>query len=157
MSKHQHAKDLYLAGNNIATIAELLGISRTSIYAYKKKDQGRGMDWDDMRFLKATDANDAQRKEEQFVALLIFQFEKALDNMEAMDDAEPEKKLAIISKHIDTYYKLKKQQSNPKVSKASIAKDVLHKISEVALEKEATAVIQFLSTHADQIVSTVIA
>jgi len=157
MSKHQHAKDLYLSGSKIATIAELLGISRTAIYSYKKKDHARGMDWDDMRFLKATDANDAQKKEEQFVALLIFQFEKALDNMDAMDDASPEKKLAIISKHIDTYYKLKKQQNNPKVSKAAIAKDVLHKLSEVALQKEATAVIRFLSTHADEIVSAVIA
>lgn len=150
---HSQAKALYINGKGMSEIAALLGISRTSIYSYKRKDKTKGMDWNELRFLKATDATDAQKQEEQFVALLIVQFERALDDL---DDMEPDKKIAVISKHIDTYYKLKKQQGNPKVSKAEVAKTVLHTISEIALEKEAAAVIQFLSSHADQIVSAVL-
>ncbi|MBL4774478.1 MAG: DUF1804 family protein [Mariprofundus sp.] len=147
------AKELYLKGHSVSQIATMLGLSRTTIYGYKSKSKAHGIDWDDLRFLKATDSDDAQKQEEQFVALLIFQFERAID---ALDDLDAEKKIALISKHIETYYKLKKQQGNPKVNKAEVAKIVLHKISEIALQQEATAVIHFLSDHADQIVSAVL-
>lgn len=155
MSAHTHiqAKALYAAGKSISDIALLLGLTRTTIYSYKAKAKTQGVDWDELRFLKATDASDAQKQEEQFVALLIFQFEQALDELDSLD---AEKKIGLISKHIDTYYKLKKQQGNVKVSKAEVAKDVLHRISAIALDKEATEVIQFLSTHADHIVSKVL-
>ena len=150
---HSQAKALYINGKNITDIAAALGVSRATVYAYKNKDKKNGVDWDELRFIKATDSDDAQKQEEQFVALLIFQFEKALDGL---DDLPADKKIALISKHIDTYYKLKKQQGNVKVSKAEVAKSVLKTVSQIALEKEATAVIHFLADHADQIVSAVV-
>lgn len=153
MNNHQQSKDLYIKGNSITTIAALLGISRTSVYGYKNSDKANNVDWDELKFLKATDSNDAQRNEEDFVALLIHTFEKAL---EALNDSEPDVQIETISKHIATYYKLKQQRDNVKVNKADIAKLVLTEISKIALAKEATSVIQFLSANADEIVSTVI-
>jgi len=153
MNNHQQSKDLYIKGNSITAIAALLGISRTSVYGYKNSDKAKNIDWDELKFLKATDSNDAQRNEEDFVALLIHTFEKALEDL---NESEPNVQIETISKHIATYYKLKQQRDNVKVNKADIAKLVLTEISKIALAKEATVVIQFLSANADEIVSTVI-
>ena len=153
MNNHQQSKDLYIKGNSITVIASLLGISRTSVYGYINKDKAQNIDWDELKFLKATDSNDAQRNEEDFVALLIHTFEKAL---EELNNSDPDVQIETIAKHIATYYKLKQQRDNVKVNKADIAKLVLTELSRIALTKEATSVIQFLSANADEIVSTVI-
>ncbi len=150
---HAQAKELYLSGKNVTDIASGLGVSRTTIYSYKNKDKEAGIDWDELKFLKATDSGEAQKNEEDFVALLIFQFENAL---EKLNEKEPEEQVKVISQYINTYYKLKQQKENPKVSKAEVAKSVLKQVSQIALDKQATSVISFLSDHADQIVSAVI-
>lgn len=153
MNNHQQSKDLYIKGSSVTTIASLLGISRTTIYGYKNSDKSKGIDWDELKFLKATDSNDAQRNEEDFVALLIHTFESALEDL---NNSEPNVQIETISKHIATYYKLKQQRDNVKVNKADVAKAVLTEVSRIALDKQATDVIAFLSENADQIVSTVI-
>lgn len=147
------AKPLYISGQSIAQIATTLGFSRATVYNWKNADKAAGVDWDELRFLKATDASEAQRNEEDFVALLIHQFESALEKLNGLD---PEQQVKTLSQYIATYYKLKQQRANPKVSKAEVAKRVLQEISAIALAKEATAVIHFLSDHADEIVTTVI-
>ena len=153
MSKQIHAKSLFIEGKTITEIATLLGVSRTSIYTYKNNDKANGTDWDELKFLKATDQSDAIKSEQDFVALLIHQFESSLDKL---NNAEPVEQIEVISKHINTYYKLKQQRENPKVNKADIAKQVLQQISDIALKKEDMNVIQFLSDHADEVVMTVI-
>ena len=153
MSNHLYAKDLYVKGKSITDIAAMLNISRTAIYSYKNADKAKGIDWDELRFLQATDNADATRNEEDFVALLIHSFEQALDDLNA---SEPKVQIETISKHINTYYKLKQQRENIKVNKADIAKLILTELSDIALEKQADNVIEFLATHADQIVTTVI-
>jgi len=153
MNNHQQSKNLFIKGNSITTIADLLGLSRTSVYSYKNTDLANGIDWNELKFLKATDSADAQKNEEDFVALLIHSFEKALDQL---NQSEPDVQIETIAKHIAVYYKLKQQRDNVKVNKADIAKLVLTELSGVALAKECTAVIRFLSDHADEIVSTVI-
>ncbi len=153
MSNHQQSKDLYIKGNSITTIAALLGLSRTSVYGYKNGDKAKGVDWDELKFLKATDSGDAQRNEEDFVALLIHTFEKALEDL---NNSDPNVQIETIAKHINTYYKLKQQRENVKVNKADMAKLILIELSKIALAKECTSVIQFLSTNADEVVSIVI-
>ena len=153
MTNHQHAKALYCQGQSVTDIANALSVSRTAVYGYKKKDKGLGVDWDSLRFIKATDTTDAQRNEQDFVALLIFNFEQALDKVNRL---EPDAQLKELTKYASTYYKLKMQRENPKVNKADLAKDVLHQLSQIALHQQADCVIEFLATHADAIVSAVI-
>jgi len=155
MTHHFNAKSLYVDNNKSVTeIAAALDISRTSVYAYKNKDLANGIDWDDLRFLKATDASDAQRSEEDFLALLIHNFEQALEKLNKCED--PAEQVATLSKYAGIYYKIKQQRDNPKVNKAGLAKAILERLSQIALDKEATAVIDFLSQHADQIVKAAI-
>lgn len=150
MSNHQLAKSLYVNdGKNPTDISAALGVSRTTVYAYKNKDLANGVDWDELRFLKATDTKDAERNEEEFLALLIFNFEQTLNKL---NDLEPIEQVEVLSKYANQYYKLKNQRDNPKVTKAEVAKKVLQRLSELALDKEDSAVITFLSRHADQIV-----
>lgn len=150
MSNHQLAKSLYVNdGKNPTDISAALGVSRTTVYAYKNKDLANGIDWDELRFLKATDTKDAEKSEEEFLALLIFNFEQALNKLNDLDSIE---QVDVLSKYANQYYKLKNQRDNPKVTKAEVAKKVLQRLSELALDKEDSAVITFLSRHADQIV-----
>ena len=147
------AKALYCQGRPIAEIATTLGVSRATVYAWKHKDRDRGVDWDTLRFVKATDSADARHQEQDFVALLIYNFETALDQISAL---EPGQQLKELTRYASTYYKLKLQRDNPSVNKADIAKQVLHDLARLALAHEASAVVQFLSDHADAIVSAVI-
>lgn len=153
MTKHEQAKRLYIEGRSITDIATSLNVSRTAIYSYKKNDFNKGANWDELRFIKATDATDAQRNEEDFLALLIFNFEQALQKL---NDNEPADQVAILSKYATMYYKLKQQKDNPKINKTSIVKSVLHSISDIALAKEDHAVIAFLSSNADHIIKAAI-
>ncbi len=152
-ANHRAAKDMYCSGKSVTDIANAIGVSRTAVYSYKNKDKAAGMDWDSLRFIKATDNSDAAKNEQDFVAMLIFNFEQALDKVNNLD---PEAQLKELTKYASTYYKLKMQRENPKVNKADLAKDVLHSLSQIALNQQATCVIEFLSTHADAIVSAVI-
>ena len=145
------AKNLFIEGYTISSIATMLNLSRTAIYAYKKADKAKGIIWEDARFLKATDSKDAQAEEENFVALLIFSFEKALKKLD--EEVPADEQIDIICKYINTYYKIKQQGTNPKVSKAHVAKAVIERISFIALEQEAEGVITFLSDHSDDIVA----
>ena len=150
MSNHQLAKSLYINdGKSVTDIAAALGIARTTVYTYKNKDLANGVDWGELRFLKATDTRDAERNEEDFLALLIVNFEQALNKL---NDLEPIAQVEVLSKYANQYYKLKNQRDNPKVTKADVAKKILQQLGELALDKEDSAVITFLSDHADQII-----
>lgn len=153
MTNHEHAKSLYCQRTPISDIAQILGVSRTTIYAYKNKDLARGIDWDNLRFIKATDSKAAERNEQDFLAVLIGRFETSLD---VINQLEPDKQLKELTQYANTYYKLKMQRDNPKVNKADVAKQVLHTLSSIALEHQSECVIEFLSTHADEIVNAVI-
>ena len=153
MSNHQQAKTLYCQGKSVSDIATALGLSRTAIYSYKNKDLKQGVDWDILRFIKATDTDDAQRNEQDFVALLIYNFEAALDKINAL---EPDQQLKELTQYANTYYKLKMQRDNPKINKADLAKLVLHQLSQLALAQSADSVIRFLADNADAIVTAVI-
>ena len=152
MSYHKQIKELYIKGRNVSQISGLLGITRGIIYFHKTKDMKNNIDWDELKLLKATDPEDAQRNEEGFVALLIHTFENSLEDL---NKSEPHVQIETIAKHIDTYYKLKQQKNNVKVNKAEMAKLILMELAKIALEKKAMAVIEFLSAHREQIVSTV--
>lgn len=152
MSKEQ-AKSLFVAGESITSISTVLGLSRATIYSYKKKDLDAGTDWDELKFIKATDKADAITSEQEFVATLINQFERAL---EGLDDVEPQKRVEILSKYVGTYYKLKQQKDNIKVNQADIVKSTIQTLSALALSHKAHEVIQFLAEHAETIVSEVL-
>ncbi len=152
MSKEQ-AKALFVSGESITSIATVLGISRSTVYAYKERDLKAGIDWDELKFIKATDRADAITNEQEFVATLINQFEKAL---EGLDELEPQKRVELLSKYVGTYYKLKQQKGNIKINQADVAKETIQILSELALMHKAHDVIQFLATHAETIVSEVL-
>ena len=147
------AKALYCQGLPVTEIATTLGVSRATIYAWRHKDRARGVDWGTLRFVKATDSADARRQEQDFVARLIYNFETALDQINAL---APGEQLKALTRYASTYYKLKLQRDKPSVNKADIAKQVLHELSSLALAHEASAVVGFLAEHADAIVSAVI-
>ena len=152
--KKELAKRYYIDENkSITDICVLVGRSRTTVHNYKNDDLENGIDWDELRLLKATDANGAKRTEAEFVALLIHSFETAL---KGLDTAQPEKQIVTVSKYINTYYKIKNQRDNPKVNAANVAKEILQHISKIALENKAVCVIEFLANNSDQIVSQII-
>ena len=153
MSNQQQAKTMYCQGKAVSAIATALRLSRTTIYAYKNKDLKHGVDWANLRFIKATDPADAQRKEQDFVALLIYNYETALDKINTL---APDQQLKELTQYANTYYKLKMQRDNPKINKADLAKLVLHQLSALALAQSADSVIRFLANNADAIVSAVI-
>lgn len=153
MSKELEAKSLFIAGESVTSIATVLGVSRATVYAYKKRDLESGVDWDELKFLKATDKADAITSEQEFVATLINQFEKALDGL---DEVEPQKRVEMLSKYVGTYYKLKQQKDNVKVNQADIVKETIQTLSRLALTHKAHDVIQFLADHAETIVSEVL-
>ncbi len=153
MSREQEAKALFIAGESISSISTVLGVSRATVYAYKKRDLETGVDWDELKFIKATDKADAITNEQEFVATLINQFEQAL---EGLDNVEPHKRVEILSKYVGTYYKLKQQKDNVKVNQADIVKSTIQTLSTLALSHKAHEVIQFLADHAETIVSEVL-
>lgn len=131
----------------------LMNLSRATIYNYKNQDIKNSIDWDELKFLHATDSTRTNKTEQEFIALLINQFDEALADL---DKKSPEGKIATIAKYTNLYYKLKQQRDNPIVSKADIAKAVIEKISLIALNHKKQAVVNFLAANADLIISKVI-
>ncbi len=152
--KKKRAKSLYLDGNSITNIATALGVTRTTIYNYKSADLKNGIDWDELRYLKQTNASSTDESEKKFLATLIINFENA---MLSLNDHEPKERLAILTKFASAYYKLKQpSKGDTKGAKASGANEAIYALSKLAMEQNNEPVINFLSEYHDIIIERVL-
>jgi glutamate synthase domain-containing protein 3 len=152
MNKEKLAFDMYKSGKDITTIASSLNISRGTIYNYKKKHN-----WDTKVLFEITDFEDLEAREKKFLATLIQQWES---NFDSLKDMELSESLEILEKYTKLYYKLKASKDNPTIQNRNqrkvIAKDVIQKLSAIAVQKEANCVIEFISNNADAIIDDLI-
>ena len=146
---HKKAYELYKQNISLKEIALILGVSRQTISNWKKKEK-----WDEL--LLSEQAIDAETKEKEFLLELISEWDKALIELKESDLAN---KLSLLEKYTKTYYKLKNINSSSKLTaklkKEDIAKKVLLKLSNLAIEKKEKQVAEFLSKWADEIIGMI--
>ena len=153
--KKKRAKSLYIDGNSITTIATAVGVTRTTVYNYKSSDLKEGIDWDELRYLKQTNASSTDESEKKFLGTLIIEFENA---MHSLHDMEPKERLATLTKFASAYYKLKQPNTkgDSKGAKASGASEAIYALSQLAIEQKNDDVINFLSEYHDVIIERVL-
>jgi len=152
--KKKRAKSLYIDGNSITTIATAVGVTRTTVYNYKASDMKEGIDWDELRYLKQTNATSTNESEKKFLGTLVIEFENA---MLSLHDMEPKERLATLTKFASAYYKLKQpNQGDTKGAKAGGASAAIYALSQLAIEQQNDEVINFLSENHDIIVERVL-
>lgn len=153
-SKAKEAKRLYINGHSVSDIARVLHITRGTVYNYKKKDLQRGVDWDELALAKLRDIESVKMSEKQFISTLIKSFEERLEEIQALDAPSA---LKIIKEYTSAYYKLKNPQKED--CKSAVTESVsktIYAISQIALEDDNKAVIEFLSSKSDEIVERVL-
>lgn len=153
-AKKQTIKKLYCDGKTIAEICAITGVSRATVYNYKKRDFSDGIDWDDIAFSKAIDPNGVRLNEKEFLTTLIRSFEEALKKLDDIED--PAKKLALLKEYANSYYKLKAPLKNDCKSAVleSITKTI-YTLSQIALDEDNKAIVDFLSGNAEKIIEQV--
>jgi len=152
--KKKRAKSLYIDGNSITSIATALNVTRTTIYNYKAADLKEGICWDELRYLKQTNAASTREGEKNFLATLIINFENA---MLGIKDLEPKEQLALMTKYASAYYKLKQpNKGDAKGATADGATKAIYALSQLAIEQKNDDVINFLSEYHDVIVERVL-
>ena len=153
--KHKRAKQLYIDGVSISSIATAVGLTRTTIYTYKSKDLKKGIDWDELRYLKQTSTVSTKTDEKKFLGTLIQSFENAMSELEEIE--EPEKRLNILTRFVNAYYKIKSpNKGDTKGAKASGASEAIYAISQLAIEQGNHGVVNFLSENHDIIIERVL-
>jgi len=149
--KQEKAYKLYIQNIPLTQIATTVGVSRQTISNWRKK-----YDWDTEALLDATSTAEMKAKEQQFVAQLIRQFESATDELESSDSP---KKLEILQRYTQAYYKLKSAEGDCRFAKEKLTKEVayatIEEMAKIALRHHASDVAEFMSTHADEIVTLV--
>lgn len=153
--RKQRAKVLYIEGKTITDIATALGLTRTTIYNYRKEDLKNKIDWDDLRYHNQTKANATQGDEKRFLATLIQSFENAMAELEEVE--EPEKRLNILTKFVNAYYKIKSpNKGDTKGAMATGASQAIYAVSQLAIEQGNQSVVNFLSEYHDIVIERVI-
>ncbi len=146
---HKKAYELYKQNISLKEIATILGVSRQTVSNWKKKEK-----WDEL--LLSEQSIDADAKEKEFLLELIKEWDKALIELKESDLAN---KLTLLEKYTKSYYKLKNINSSSKLTiklkKEDIAKKVLLKLSNLAIEKKEKQIAEFLSKFADEIIGMI--
>jgi predicted transcriptional regulator len=146
-SKEKLAFEMYSSGKDISTIAKSVGLSRTTIHNYKKKYK-----WDTKVLFEVTDIDELEIKEKKFLATLIKSWESSFERLQELSDEEC---LGVLEKYTKLYYKLKSQKDNSSINqrniKKQVAKDVIVKLSQFAIECDEKQVLEFISNNADKI------
>ena len=155
MTKHQKAKQMYVDGHSVTHIATALGVSRTTIYNYKKEDLSKDIDWDELRYLKQTNATATKDDEKRFLSTLILNFENAMVELESVE--EPKERLTILTKFVNAYYKIKAPvKGDCRGAEASGASEAIYVLSALAVEQNHLEVVNFLSDYHDVIIERVL-
>jgi transposase-like protein len=154
-TKKHTVKKLFIEGKTISFIATALGISRATIYVYKKEDFENGIDWDELSFAQAIDPSGTKLNEKEFLATLIRQFEEALKDLDKLED--PSDKLNLLNEYAKSYYRLKAPLKNDcKSAVLEASSKTIYTISQLALENDAKETLTFLSQNSDKIIEAVL-
>lgn len=155
MTKHERCKQLYIDGHSISSIATAVGVSRATVYNYKSEDLKKSIEWDELKYIKQTNATATKDDEKRFLGTLIQNFENAMASLEEIE--EPEKRLTILTKFINAYYKIKSpNKGDCKGAKASGASEAVYAISQLAMESDNLSVVNFLSEYHDVVIERVL-
>ncbi|WP_324171991.1 DUF1804 family protein [Sulfurimonas sp.] len=156
MTKKEKAKKFYVEdGYGVSEIAGLLQVERGTVYYYKNSDYKKSIDWDELRYIHTMNPKATEDKERMFLSVLIQEFDKALVELK---ESDIEEKLQKLESFAQTYYKLKipDKKTNVKVQKTEIIKEVIKKISTIAIEEKHQEAAQFLSEHSERIVEDIL-
>lgn len=146
----EQLKNFYIDGMSVTDICTALNISRDTFYYHKSALRKQGIDIEELRLANLRSQKNLAEKETEFLNTLIIAFEDGIKLIGEIED--PAEKLEILSKYVNTYYKLKapkdvdcKQQVIDAVTKT------IYEISQIAIEKEAHDVVQFLHSNSNTI------
>ena len=149
-AKQTTIKQLYLEGKSITDIATITGVTRQTIYAQKKRDLKEGIDWDELQLARAQDVSGTKMSEKAFLSSLIKSYEEALEGLNALS---PKERLMLTTQYAQSYYRLKAPfKTDCKAQVMDAITKSIYKISEIAIEEDNKAVIEFLSKHSEKIV-----
>lgn len=152
-AKHENIKELFINGMSITDIATTVNVTRQTIYAQKKRDLEKGIDWDELQLAKAQDVAGVKMSEKGFISHLIKGYEEAIEGLSELPAKE---RLKLLEQYAQAYYRLKaplKTDCKAQISDAIM--QTIYKVSELATEENNKDVIDFLSKHADKIVQRV--
>lgn len=152
-AKHENIKELFISGMSITDIATTVNVTRQTIYAQKKRDLEKGIDWDELQLAKAQDVAGVKMSEKGFISHLIKGYEEAMDGL---NELPPKERLKLLEQYAQAYYRLKapiKTDCKAQISDAIM--QTIYKISELAADMNNKDVIEFLSKNADKIVERV--
>ncbi len=154
-SQKAQAKKLFLEGKGVSYIATALSISRATVYAYKKADFELGIDWDELAYASAIDPEGTRLNEKEFLATLIREFEKALKELDTLEDHA--QKLTLLNEYAKSYYRLKAPMKNDcKSAVLEATSKTIYTISQLALEADAKETLTFLAQNSDKIIESVL-
>ncbi|ANV98295.1 hypothetical protein BBW65_07050 [Helicobacter enhydrae] len=150
--QRQEIKNAYLKGKEISSICTLFDITRSTFYYHKKKAKEAGDDWDEAFLREKRGEEEIKASEEYFLATLIASFEKAL-----LEGANPS--LEKLNKYAQTYWKLKAPKNDDEFKLKDKLREkaelTIKELAHLALELEQKEVIDFLSTHHEEIIKRV--
>lgn len=150
------AKELFIEGKNILQIAEILGVSRVTIYNHKEKDEAQaGISWEELRLNAQRTPQNLNQKEAIFLNSLFRSFDKFLQK--AQDDELSDETLEKLHIYAKTYYNLKAPKNlNEKEIELKTKILTIEKITNLAISKKNEAVVNFLAEFADEITKAVL-
>lgn len=150
------AKELFIEGKNILQIAEILGVSRVTIYNHKEKDEAQaGISWEELRLNAQRTPQNLNQKEAIFLNSLFRSFDKFLQK--AQNDELSDETLEKLHIYAKTYYNLKAPKNlNEKEIELKTKILTIEKITNLAISKKNEAVVNFLAEFADEIAKAVL-
>jgi transposase len=152
--KKERIKQLYVAGESIVDICTALGITRPTVYRYKKEDAKAGIDWDELAYQKSADITGMANKEKEFLSHLINSFEKELEELEKI--ANPIKRLETLDKYVRSYYRIKAPiKTDCRVQVFEALSLLIHEMGALATQREDRVVIEFLSQNGDLLIEKI--
>jgi tetrahydromethanopterin S-methyltransferase subunit B len=147
-------KDLYIDGYNPSEIELRLKCDRSTVYYHKKKDKDIGIDWDELRdnkrFNLLSSSENFEEDKKEFLTTLFNAFKKRKDEILSIDD--PSESLKQLNSFANNYKKFLDPSTHDCKSVADkSARKCIEVIIDLAVEKEESNIIEFLSDHFEQI------
>jgi predicted transcriptional regulator len=147
-------KAMYLEGKSVTEICAILGITRPTVYRHKKEDAAKGVDWDELLYLSASNIEGIELREKEFLSHLIKAFEKELDALESLPNAI--KRLEVLDKYVKSYYRIKAPiKTDCSVQIYESLSLFVRELGALATQKGAVKVAEFLAENATFIIEKV--
>lgn len=144
-------KKLHIQDNRtMQEIATLLDCTRQNINYYKKRDQQRGIDWEQEKIKRERDAQSLDKKEEIFLANL---FEMSENFFKAAKLRLDSKTLESLVKYASLYYKIKNTKKyDEKQTKIKAYDLIIKTIATIAQKNNNAFVCDFLRDKGKEII-----